>query len=122
MRGRQSFRSGESASPAVPGHLSRPLLVSTASRSAPRSCPRRCACRVPQVVKEPRTRTHGRTPMQTGTMRLRELTIKYSLKKSSEGEPVVVGCVATRPSEVAPALMTILNDEPAEEFAILGLT
>ena len=60
--------------------------------------------------------------MQTGTMRLRELTIKYSLKKSSEGEPVVVGCVATRPSEVVPALMTILHDEPAEVFAILCLT
>jgi DNA repair protein RadC len=60
--------------------------------------------------------------MQTGTMRLRELTIKYSLKKGSEGEPVVVGCVATRPSEVAPALMTILHDEPAEVFAILCLT
>jgi len=34
--------------------------------------------------------------MQTGTMRLRELTIKYSLKKSSEDEPVVIGRIASR--------------------------
>jgi len=34
----------------------------------------------------------------------------------------VIGCIATRPSEVAPALMTILHDEPAEVFAILCLT
>ncbi len=60
--------------------------------------------------------------MQTGTMRLRELTIKYSLKKSSEDEPVVIGRIASRPSEVVPALMQILHDEPAEVFAILCLT
>lgn len=60
--------------------------------------------------------------MQTGTTRLRELTIRYSVKKDGEGESVVIGRVATRPSEVVPALMTILQDEPAEVFAILCLT
>ena len=60
--------------------------------------------------------------METGTMRLRELTIRYSVKKNADGESVVIGRVATRPSEVVPALMTILQDEPAEIFAILCLT
>ena len=60
--------------------------------------------------------------METGTMRLRELTIRYSVKKNADGESVVIGRVATRPSEVVPALMTILQDEPAEVFAILCLT
>lgn len=60
--------------------------------------------------------------METGTMRLRELTIRYSVKKNADGESVVIGRVATRPSEIVPALMTILQDEPAEVFAILCLT
>ena len=60
--------------------------------------------------------------MESGTTRLRELTIRYSVKKNADGESVVIGRVATRPSEVAPALMTILQDEPAEVFAILCLT
>src|SRR5437667_4214037 len=60
--------------------------------------------------------------MQTATMTLRELTVRYSVKKSSEGQPIVIGRVVNRPSEAAPALIAILQDEPAEVFAILCLT
>src|SRR5438067_1323755 len=60
--------------------------------------------------------------METGTTKLRELTIRYSVKKNADGDSVVIGRVATRPSEIVPALMTILQNEPAEVFAILCLT
>jgi len=60
--------------------------------------------------------------MQTGTMTLRELTVRYSVKKSSDGQPIVIGRMLNRPSDAAPALMAILQDEPAEVFAILCLT
>jgi DNA repair protein RadC len=60
--------------------------------------------------------------MQTGTMRLRELTVRYAVRKDREGQPIVVGRVLDRPSDAASALMTLLQDEPAEVFAILCLT
>jgi DNA repair protein RadC len=55
-------------------------------------------------------------------MRLGELRIRYSVKTNDDGESVMIGRVATHPSEVVPALMTILQDEPAEVFAILCLS
>ena len=60
--------------------------------------------------------------MQTGTMRLRELTVRYAVRKDREGEPIVVGRVLDRPWDAASALMTLLQDEPAEVFAILCVT
>ena len=46
--------------------------------------------------------------MQTGTMRLRELTVRYAVRKDREGQPIVVGRVLDRPSDAASALMTLL--------------
>ena len=60
--------------------------------------------------------------MQTQTMKLRELTIRYAVRKDHAGEPVIVGRSLSRPSESAAALMALLQDEPAEVFAILCLT
>ena len=60
--------------------------------------------------------------MQTQTMKLRELTIRYAVRKDHDGEPVIVGRSLGRPSEAASALMALLQDEPSEVFAILCLT
>jgi DNA repair protein RadC len=60
--------------------------------------------------------------MQTQTMRLRELTIRYAVRKDHDGQPVIVGRALGRPSEAASALMTLLQDEPAEVFVVLCLT
>jgi DNA repair protein RadC len=60
--------------------------------------------------------------MQTGTMRLRELTVRYSVRKDDEGQAVVVGRDMRNPREAAASLMTMLEDEPSEVFAILCIT
>lgn len=60
--------------------------------------------------------------MQTGTMRLRELTVRYSVRKDDEGQSVVVGREMRNPREAATSLMTMLEDEPSEVFAILCIT
>ena len=60
--------------------------------------------------------------MQTHTMRLRELTIRYAVKRDQDGQPILIGRTLGRPSESAAALMALLQDEPAEVFAILCLT
>ena len=60
--------------------------------------------------------------MQTGTMRLRELTVRYSVKRTDDGQPVVVGLAMHTPRESASLLMTALQDQPGEVFAILCLT
>src|SRR5687768_164133 len=60
--------------------------------------------------------------MQTETMKLRELTVRYSLKKTDAGQPVVIGRVMNTPRESAAALMAVLQDQPTEVFAILCLT
>jgi DNA repair protein RadC len=60
--------------------------------------------------------------MQTQTMKLRELTIRYAVRKDQDGQPILVGQTLSRPSESAAALMAVLQDEPAEVFAILCLT
>ncbi len=60
--------------------------------------------------------------MQTETMRLRELTVRYSVKKTDAGQPVIVGRAMNTPSESAAALMTALQDQPGEVFAILCLS
>jgi len=60
--------------------------------------------------------------MQTQTMKLRELTIRYSVKKDGDGRAVVVGRSLTSPRDSAAALIALLQDEPTEVFAILCLT
>jgi DNA repair protein RadC len=60
--------------------------------------------------------------MQTDTIRLRELRVRYAVKKDDEGRPIMIGRALTNPSESASLLMTLLQDEPAEVFAILCLT
>jgi DNA repair protein RadC len=57
--------------------------------------------------------------MQTGMMRLRELTVRYEVRKDHEGQPIVVGRNLGSPGETASALMTALQDQPGEVFAIL---
>ena len=44
------------------------------------------------------------------------------LRKDRDGQPIVVGRVLDRPWDAASALMTLLQDEPLEVFAILCLT
>ena len=60
--------------------------------------------------------------MQTETMRLRELTIRYAVKRDHEGRPVVIGRTVSTPRESAVALMPLLQHEPSEVFAILCLS
>ena len=60
--------------------------------------------------------------MQTETMTLRELTVRYSAKTDGDGHAVVVGRVLSKPTDAATTLMTLLQDEPSEVFAILCLT
>jgi len=60
--------------------------------------------------------------MQTQTMKLRELTMRYSVKKDGDGQAVIVGRSITSPRDSAAALVALLQDEPTEVFAILCLT
>ena len=60
--------------------------------------------------------------MQTETMKLRELTVRYSVKKTDAGQPVIVGRAMNTPRESASAVMTVLQDQPGEVFAILCLS
>jgi hypothetical protein len=57
--------------------------------------------------------------MQPQTMKLRELTIRYAVRKDHEGQPVIVGRALGRPSEAASALMALLRDEPAGSIRYL---
>jgi len=60
--------------------------------------------------------------MQTETMKLRELTVRYSVKKTDAGQPVIIGRAMNTPREPASAVMTVLRDEPGEVFAIICLS
>src|SRR5438093_5206842 len=60
--------------------------------------------------------------MQTQTMKLRELTIRYSVKKDGDGQAVIVGRSITSPRDSAAALVALLQDEPTEVFGMLCLT
>ena len=60
--------------------------------------------------------------MQTDTITLRELTIRYSVKADTTGQPVVIGRTLSTPAASAAALATLLQDEPGEVFAILCLS
>ena len=60
--------------------------------------------------------------MQTDTITLRELTIRYSVKADATGQPVVIGRTLSKPAASAAALSALLQDEPGEVFAILCLS
>ena len=60
--------------------------------------------------------------MQTDTITLRELTIRYAPKTDAEGQPVVVGRTLTTPAECGLVLVKLLQDQPGEVFAILCLS
>ena len=57
--------------------------------------------------------------MQTDTITLRELTIRYTVKTDAVGEPIVVGRKVTMPAHSAAVFATMLQDEANEVFAIL---
>ena len=60
--------------------------------------------------------------MQTDGFQLRELTVRYSIKKTDAGEPVVVGRALRSPRESAALLLRVLEDQPTEVFAMLCLS
>ncbi len=60
--------------------------------------------------------------MQTDTITLRELTIRYTVKTDATGQPIVVGRTLSTPAISAAALTAMLQDEPGEVFAILCLS
>ena len=60
--------------------------------------------------------------MQTATITLRELTIRYSVKADARGQPIVIGRTLSTPAASAAALTVLLQDEPGEVFAILCLS
>jgi DNA repair protein RadC len=60
--------------------------------------------------------------MQTKTTRLRELTLRYAIRRRADGEPVTLGPCLRSPEDMADALAALLADEAAEVFGILCLT
>jgi DNA repair protein RadC len=60
--------------------------------------------------------------MLNGTTRLRELTVRYAVKKDSGGHPVIVGRSVSNARDAAATFMATLADEPGEVFAILCLS
>ncbi|MPZ21631.1 MAG: DNA repair protein RadC [Luteitalea sp.] len=60
--------------------------------------------------------------MQTETRQLRELTLRYSVKKSDTGEPLMVPVAVATPAQSAAIVMPLLQHEANEVFAILCLS
>ena len=60
--------------------------------------------------------------MQTNTTRLRELTLRYSVRKDGDGHTLLIGPTVCGTDDAADLLTAILQDEPAEVFGILCLT
>jgi DNA repair protein RadC len=60
--------------------------------------------------------------MQTDTITLRELTIRYTVKTDAAGEPIVVGRQVNTPADSAAVFTTMLQDEAREVFAMLCLS
>lgn len=59
--------------------------------------------------------------MQTDIIRVRELTVKYTVKRVAVTEPTHVGRTLNTADAAAALLMQKLQDEPSEVFAILCL-
>ena len=60
--------------------------------------------------------------MPTGTRRLRELTIRYAVKKDGDGQPTVTNRIITTPASCAAVFTSLLQDESCEVFGVLCLT
>ncbi len=60
--------------------------------------------------------------METNSIRLRELTVRYSVKRDDEGRALTLGPTLSAPRESAELLVKLLHNEPAEVFGILCLT
>lgn len=60
--------------------------------------------------------------MATETMRLRELTIRYTARTTGNGQSVMVGRLMRTPGDSAAVFTTLLADQPTEVFAMLCLT
>lgn len=60
--------------------------------------------------------------MQTETITLRELTVRYAVKRDCAGQPVAIGRILAAPKDAALAFMATLRDEPSEVFALLCLS
>ncbi|MEO8481553.1 MAG: JAB domain-containing protein [Acidobacteriota bacterium] len=60
--------------------------------------------------------------MPTETTRLRELTVRYTVKKDDEGRPVLVGRVLMTSHDSAAVLVPIFQHEPSEVFGVLFLS
>lgn len=56
------------------------------------------------------------------TTRLRELTIRYTVKRDRRGRPIALGHTLTTPRDSAVVLVPLLQHEPSEVFAILCLS
>ena len=60
--------------------------------------------------------------MATETRRLRELTVRYAVKRDDEGRPITIGRTLRTPRESASVLIPLLQDEASEVFAVLFLS
>ena len=60
--------------------------------------------------------------MPRGTRRLRELTIRYTVKKDGEGKPTLTDRIINTPAACAAVCTSLLQDESCEVFGILCLT
>jgi DNA repair protein RadC len=60
--------------------------------------------------------------METGTMKLRELRLRYVVKRDHDGHPVMAGRILGTPRESAAFLIPLLQEEPSEVFAIVCLS
>ena len=60
--------------------------------------------------------------MQTETTKLRELTIRYAVRRDTAGRHVLIGRTLNSPKDAAAAFLATLQDEPSEVFAMLCLT
>ena len=56
------------------------------------------------------------------TTRLRELTVRYTVKRDGDGQPVILGQARPTPRDSAAILSPLLQHEPSEVFAILCLS
>jgi DNA repair protein RadC len=61
--------------------------------------------------------------MPNTTMRLRELTVRYTVAKDSHGLPVAIdSAIISTPHAAASAFLPLFQDEPAEVFGVLCLS
>ena len=60
--------------------------------------------------------------MQPDTIRLRELTLRYDVKRDLDGREIHIGPRLRTPHDSAELLMAVLQNQPSEVFAIVCLS